>query len=149
MIVSVMTIAGFAQRTVTGKVVEEDTKDAVIQATASLLSGEKVVSNAVTNAEGNFSVKAPSDGTFTLRVTYVGFKTYTKKITVSDGKSVSAGTISLAPDAIMLQGRRSNRSEKAKSISARATRRSEATRCTYTACTSARTNRATSSMWIR
>ena len=104
MIVSVMTIAGFAQRTVTGKVVEQDTKDAVIQATASLLSGEKVVSNAVTNADGNFSVKAPSDGTFTLRITYVGFKTYTKKITVAEGKSVSAGTISLAPDAIMLQG---------------------------------------------
>ena len=104
MIVSVMTIAGFAQRTVTGKVVEQDTKDAVIQATASLLSGEKVVSNAVTNADGNFSVKAPSDGTFTLRITYVGFKTYTKKITVAEGKSVSAGTISLVPDAIMLQG---------------------------------------------
>ena len=104
MIVCVTTIAGFAQRTVTGKVVEQDTKDAVIQATASLLSGEKVVSNAVTNADGNFSVKAPSDGTFTLRITYVGFKTYTKKITVADGKSVSAGTISLAPDAIMLQG---------------------------------------------
>lgn len=104
MIVCVTTIAGFAQRTVTGKVVEQDTKDAVIQATASLLSGEKVVSNAVTNAEGNFSVKAPSDGTFTLRITYVGFKTYTKKITVADGKSVSTGTISLAPDAIMLQG---------------------------------------------
>ncbi len=104
MIVSVMTIAGFAQRTVTGKVVEQDTKDAVIQATASLLSGEKVVSNAVTNADGNFSVKAPSDGTFTLRITYVGFKTYTKKITVAEGKNVSAGTISLAPDAIMLQG---------------------------------------------
>ena len=99
-----MTIAGFAQRTVTGTVVEQDTKDAVIQATASLLSGEKVVSNAVTNADGKFSVKAPSDGTFTLRITYVGFKTYTKKVTVADGKSVSAGTISLAPDAIMLQG---------------------------------------------
>ena len=104
MIVSVMTIAGFAQRTVTGTVVEQDTKDAVIQATASLLSGEKVVSNAVTNVDGKFSVKAPSDGTFTLRITYVGFKTYTKKVTVADGKSVSAGTISLAPDAIMLQG---------------------------------------------
>ena len=99
-----MTIAGFAQRTVTGTVVEQDTKDAVIQATASLLSGEKVVSNAVTNADGKFSVKAPSDGTFTLRITYVGFKTYTKKITVADGKGVLAGTISLAPDAIMLQG---------------------------------------------
>ncbi len=104
MIVSVTTIAGFAQRTVTGKVVEQDTKDVVIQATASLLSGEKVVSNAVTNAEGSFSVKAPSDGTYTLRITYVGFKTYSKKVTVADGKGVSAGTIALEPDAIMLQG---------------------------------------------
>ena len=104
MIVCATTIAGFAQRTVTGKVVEQDTKDAVIQATASLLSGEKVVSNAVTNVDGNFSVKAPSDGTYTLRITYVGFKTTTKKITIANGQPVSAGTISLAPDAIMLQG---------------------------------------------
>ena len=104
MIVCATTIAGFAQRTVTGKVVEQDTKDAVIQATASLLSGEKVVSNAVTNVDGNFSVKAPSDGTYTLRITYVGFKTTTKKITIANGQGVSAGTISLAPDAIMLQG---------------------------------------------
>ena len=103
-LVSITTFAAFAQRTISGKVIEEDTKDAVIQATASLLSGEKVVANAVTNMEGAFSIKAPSDGTFTLRITYVGFKTYTKKITIAEGKNVQAGTINLAPDAIMLKG---------------------------------------------
>ena len=97
-------MTAFAQRTVSGKVVEEDTKDAVIQATAALLSSEKVVANAVTNTEGNFSIKAPKDGSYTLKVTYVGFKTYTKKITIADGKNVQVGTISLAPDAIMLKG---------------------------------------------
>ena len=97
-------MTSFAQRTVSGKVVEEDTKDAVIQATAALLSSEKVVANAVTNTEGNFSIKAPKDGSYTLKVTYVGFKTYTKKITIADGKNVQVGTISLAPDAIMLKG---------------------------------------------
>ena len=93
-----------AQRVVTGKVVEQDTQDAVIQATASILSGEKVVSNGVTNTEGAFRVNAPSDGTYTLKITYVGFKTYTKKFTIKEGKGYNAGTISLAPDAIMLKG---------------------------------------------
>ena len=93
-----------AQRVVTGKVIEQDTQDAVIQATASILSGEKVVANGVTNTDGAFRVTAPSDGTYTLKITYVGFKTYTKKFTLKDGKGYNAGTISLSPDAIMLKG---------------------------------------------
>ena len=104
MVVSLTTVATFAQRTVTGKVVEEDTKEAVIQATAALLSDNKVVANAVTNMDGAFSIKAPSNGSYTLKVTYVGFKTYTKTIKIADDKNVSAGTITLAPDAIMLKG---------------------------------------------
>ena len=102
--VSMMVIAASAQRTVTGKVVEQDTQEAVIQATAALLSGEKVVANAVTSTSGSFSIKAPQEGTYTLKVTYVGFKTYTKKITLKDGKDYRAGTITLEPDAIMLKG---------------------------------------------
>jgi len=97
-----MTVVTFAQRTVRGTVVEQDTQEAVIQATASLLSGEKVIANAVTNTEGAFSIKAP-EGSYTLQVTYVGFKTYTKKISLKD-KDYNAGTIKLEPDAIMLKG---------------------------------------------
>ena len=93
-----------AQRMVTGKVIEQETQDAVIQATASVLSGEKVVSNGVTNTDGAFRIKAPSDGTYTLKITYVGFKTYTKKFTIKNGKDYHAGTITLSPDAIMLKG---------------------------------------------
>ena len=100
----VMAVMTFAQRTVTGKVVEQDTQEAVIQATAALLSGEKVVANAVTNTNGSFSIKAPRDGSYTLKVTYVGFKTYSKKISIKDGKDYHAGTISIEPDAIMLKG---------------------------------------------
>ena len=61
-----LTIAAvvFAQRTVTGKVVEKDTQEAVIQATVSLCgSNDKVVANGVTSATGAFSVKAPKRGT--------------------------------------------------------------------------------------
>ena len=101
---SLAVLSVHAQRVVSGKVVEQDTQDAVIQATASVLQGEKVVSNGVTNTNGAFRVKAPGDGTYTLKITYVGFKTYTKKFTIKDGKDYNAGTISLAPDAIMLKG---------------------------------------------
>jgi len=104
MTVSLAVLSVHAQRMVSGKVIEQDTQDAVIQATASLLSGEKVVANAVTNTDGAFRVKAPNDGTFTLKITYVGFKTYTKKITIKDGKDFNAGTISMASDAIILKG---------------------------------------------
>ena len=104
MAVCLSAITASAQRTVTGKVVEQDTKEAVIQATAALLSGEKVVANAVTDASGGFSIKAPQEGSYTLKITYVGFKTYTKKISIKEGKDYRAGTISLEPDAIMLQG---------------------------------------------
>ena len=102
-LVSVSTMTAFAQGTVSGTVIESDTKEAVIQATASVLSGEKVIANAVTNTEGGFSIKVPRDGKFTLRITFVGFKTYTKAITI-EGKNVGAGTIQLEPDAIMLKG---------------------------------------------
>ncbi|WP_033147259.1 TonB-dependent receptor [Prevotella sp. P6B1] len=104
MTVTMTVLSVHAQRMVSGKVVEQETQDAVIQATASILSGEKVVANAVTNTDGAFRMTAPNDGTYTLKITYVGFKTYTKKFTLKDGKGYNAGTITLAPDAIMLKG---------------------------------------------
>lgn len=97
--------AALAQRTITGKVLEQDSKEAVIQATVALLKTDStLVANAVTNMDGQFKMTAPRDANYILRVTYVGFKTYTKRITVADGKGVNLGTISIAPDAIMLKG---------------------------------------------
>ena len=64
-----MAVTVFAQRTISGKVVEQDTQEAVIQATAAILSGEKVVANALTNTNGGFSIKAPRDGKYTLKIT--------------------------------------------------------------------------------
>ena len=103
-VVLATTVSVFAQGNITGKVVEKDTQDAVIQATVSLLKSDStVVTNAVTNMEGQFTVKAPSNATYILRITYVGFKPYTKRVTIQ-GKAVSMGTIAIAPDAIMLKG---------------------------------------------
>ena len=97
--------AALAQRTISGKVIEKDTQEAVIQATVALLKTDSsLVANAVTNMSGQFKMTAPADANYIVRVTYVGFKTFYKAITVSGGKAVNLGTISITPDAIMLKG---------------------------------------------
>ena len=99
------TVTLSAQRNVTGKVVEKDSHEAVIQATVSLLKTDStVVTNTVTDTNGQFSMKAPSDAAYIVRITYVGFKPFTRRITVSGGKPVALGTVAITPDAIMLKG---------------------------------------------
>ena len=88
MFVGMTTIStALAQRTVKGTVVEQDSREAVIQATVSLLKADStVVSNTLTNMSGSFSLTAPKDANYIVRITYVGFKTYTKRVTIADGK---------------------------------------------------------------
>jgi len=92
-----------AQRTISGKVVDE-ANEGVIQATVSLLKADSTsVSHAVTNMNGQFSLTAPADGKYIVRVTYVGYKTTYKNLTV-EGKPADLGTMSLKVDAVMLKG---------------------------------------------
>ena len=102
---SMIALMAFAQRHVTGKVVENDSQDPVSQTTVKLLKLDStLVSGVLTDLEGRFRLKAPSAGKYIVQVTYVGFKPYTKRVTVGNDKDVSLGTIGLKPDAIMLKG---------------------------------------------
>lgn len=105
MVVAVMTAtAALAQRTISGTVVEKETNEAVIQATVALLKSDStLVANAVTNMSGQFKTTAPQDGSYILRITYVGFKTYTRRISVEGGKPLALGTITISPDSKMLK----------------------------------------------
>ena len=99
------TVVVMAQRDVTGTVVEDDSQEPVPQTTVKLLNTDSVlVKGALTDLDGHFSVKAPSAGKFILQITCVGFKPYTKRLTISADKNVPLGTIVLKPDAIMLKG---------------------------------------------
>ena len=92
-----------AQRTISGQVID-DQKEAVIQATVALLKTDStLVGNTVTDALGHFSLTAPSDGKFLLRVTYVGYKSLFRQVTMS-GKPIQMGMLQIQVDAIMLKG---------------------------------------------
>ena len=92
-----------AQRTISGTVVD-DQKEAVIQATVSLLKSDStLVTNSLTNATGQFSLTAPKDGKYLVRVSYVGYKTLYRQVTMA-GKPLKLGSLSIEVDAVMLKG---------------------------------------------
>ena len=95
----------FAQNNVTGRVVESDSREPMVQATVRLLKTDStMVTGVVSDMNGNFKVKAPSAGRYILQITSVGYKTYTHNVTVTTDKDVALGTVSMKTDAIMLEG---------------------------------------------
>ena len=92
-----------AQRTISGTVVDNTQQEAVIQATVALLKTDStLVVNAATNLEGKFSLTAPQDGRYLLRITYLGYKTLFKSVTM-EGKPLALGTLTIEADAILLK----------------------------------------------
>ena len=92
-----------AQRTITGKVIDSEQKESVIQGTVALLKADSsLVANALTNMEGLFSLTAPSNGRFILKITYIGYKDLYHVVNV-EGKPVNVGTLTIAPDTKMLK----------------------------------------------
>ena len=93
-----------AQGTISGKAVEADSGEPLPSATVKLLKRDStLVKGVVTDYDGNFRLAAPNDGKFILKISCVGFKNYSKDITVS-GKNVALGKVSMKTDAIMLEG---------------------------------------------
>jgi hypothetical protein len=94
-----------AQRNVTETVIEGDTKEPMAQTSIRLLKMDSsFVAGALTDLQGHFRVKAPVAGHFIVQITSVGYKPYTKRVTVAADKDMPLGKISMKPDAVMLQG---------------------------------------------
>jgi len=105
LLMPLIAMVAMAQRNVTGTVVEDENGDPLPQTTVKLLKTDStLVKGALTDIEGKFSLKAPSDGQFIIQVTCVGFKPYTKRVDVAGGKDIALGTVTMKPDAIMLKG---------------------------------------------
>ena len=100
----VVTLA-VAQRHVTGNVMESDTHEPMAQSSVRLLKMDSTfVAGGLTDLEGRFRVKAPANGRYIIQITSVGYKPYTKHVTVTADKDVALGKITMRPDAVMLEG---------------------------------------------
>lgn len=93
-----------AQRKVTGRVVETETQEQLSMTTVKLLKTDSsMVKGVVSDANGHFSIEAPANGRYILQLTNVGFKPYTRNVTIREDKDIDLGTVKMSIDAIMLK----------------------------------------------
>ncbi len=103
------TVCTFAQNkniTVSGVVIEADTREPVEQATVQLLSlpDTTFVVGIATLRNGSFSLPKVAAGKYVMRVSYMGFRNKEIPVQLSSGRtSLNVGTVALETDAIMLQ----------------------------------------------
>lgn len=73
-------------QSLSGTVTDKATKEGLISATVQLVSSDGKSSYTSTDLNGNFQFKKLQPGTYTLQVTYVGYKSYKVKQTLSEGQ---------------------------------------------------------------
>ncbi|MBR6937066.1 MAG: TonB-dependent receptor [Prevotella sp.] len=91
---------------ITGHLTDIDSKEPLDQATIQLfwISDNSFVGGTISNEKGNFAVEAPSNGTFRLKITSVGYQSLVREVSVRNLRDVDMGDLRLTPDAVMLEG---------------------------------------------
>ena len=65
-----------AQRTITGTIVDKVSNEPAMQASVQLLKADSTrVASTASSTSGKFTLTAPQDGKYLVKVTYVGYKT--------------------------------------------------------------------------
>ncbi|HEY8387843.1 MAG TPA: SusC/RagA family TonB-linked outer membrane protein [Parasegetibacter sp.] len=86
-------------QTVSGRIVDTS-GNAVEGASVKLLPGNK---GTTTGADGSFAIAGVQAGMYTLEISFVGYQTVNRRITVSDNQPLNLGTIILVPVSVTLE----------------------------------------------
>lgn len=88
------------EQTVSGTVHDADLKEPMVQATVQLFRSKDstFVGGTVTDIRGNFSVEAPSNGIYRLRVSSVGYQPIEREVTLRRNQSQDLGNLLMSPE---------------------------------------------------
>lgn len=83
--------------TITGQVMDKEFQEPIPYATITVTTPEgEMVTGAVTNVDGSFSVDKLADGTYNFKVQFMGYKPFSREVVVSGGnREIKIGTIYL------------------------------------------------------
>ena len=86
---------------ISGKVIDRATRQPIEFATAQLLRSNKTMASGMsTDKAGGFTLKTTAAGKYTVKVSYVSYKTATREVTLSEkNDTVRLGTLELEPSA--------------------------------------------------
>ena len=90
---------------ISGQLLDADLKEPMVQATIQLftVSDTTFVGGTVSNAEGNFYVEAPSNGTYRLRITSVGYQTIERELTLRRNEQLDLGPLLMSSESTLLK----------------------------------------------
>jgi len=97
----------YRRQNIHGNVLDADVKEPLdlvtIQMFRASVNDSSFVSGTVSNDRGAFSIDAPSNGTYRLRFTSMGYKRLDREVLLRKDQNVDLGNILLEPDSKMLQ----------------------------------------------
>ena len=93
------------ERTISGSVQDADLREPLVQATIQLFRSKDstFVGGTMTDIRGNFSLDAPSNGIYRLKISSVGFKQIEREVTMQNNRNQDLGELFLEPEAVMLK----------------------------------------------
>ena len=92
--------------TISGTVFDTDLKEPLMHATVQLFTlteDSTFVGGTVTNDEGAFSIEAPSNGVYRLKISSVGYKTIQREMTLRRNQGIDLGDLLMSSEATMLK----------------------------------------------
>ena len=107
MMIAVSVVAQTDERglTVSGSVQDVDLKEPMVQATVQLFRqrDSTFVGGTVTDIRGNFSLVAPANGIYRVKVSSVGYQPIQREVTLRRNQSVDLGELLMSAEAVMLK----------------------------------------------
>ncbi|MBG6128745.1 outer membrane receptor protein involved in Fe transport [Aquimarina sp. EL_43] len=87
--------------TIQGKVIDKNLQQPIPYATVAIHDGaDKIISGGISTDSGDFSISDIPKGNYTLKVQFIGYKTYSQPVEISKkNKDINVGTISLEEEA--------------------------------------------------
>ena len=91
--------------TISGLLVDADEKEPMPQVTIQLFAAadSTFVGGTVTNNRGNFSIEAPSNGTYRLKISSIGYQPIEREVTIRKNQDVELGELLMSPETVMLK----------------------------------------------
>ncbi len=91
--------------TVSGTVQDAEQKEPMVQATVQLFRqrDSTFVGGTVTDLRGNFSMVAPTNGIYRLKVSSIGYQPIEREVTLRRNQSIELGELLMSNDAVLLR----------------------------------------------
>ena len=109
LMVVLVPIAGYSQPreplTISGTIFDASLKEPMMQVTVQLftVTDSTFVGGTVTNDEGTFSLEAPANGVFRLKISSVGYQSIQREVTLRRNQGVDLGDLLMSPETVMLK----------------------------------------------